>query len=440
MTDGGTVQGLSFADLASEFGTPLYVYDGDVLTRQYLGLRQRLDPAAEIFYSLKANPNPAVCALLNSLGARAEVCSLAELVAAQRAGVPAGDIIFVGPGKSTAELSACLDAGLYAIICESFGELAMIDALARERGLRPRVALRINPDFVVKGAKLTMGGRSRQFGIDIDQLLDAGNRLAGLTAVRIVGFQAYLGTRILSEPVIAENTERILEQADRLAAHLDVPLEFVDVGGGLGVAYFEGEKDIDAGLVADGINPAIRAFAARHPGTRIAVELGRYLTAPSGTYVVGVRYVKESMGERFAVVDGGTHQHMAAVGIGSYVKRNFPMRLLTGAGHDPEAPQTSWNVAGPLCTPNDVLGRRVELPELRPGDLIGVLRSGAYGPTASPGLFLSHGFPAEVLVHDGRAHLIRARDDIADILRGYQMPVRDGASDVLAGTFDHQAS
>ncbi len=440
MTDSGTVQGISFTDLADEFGTPLYVYDGDVLSGQFLGLRERLDPAAEIFFSLKANPNPAVCALLHSLGARAEVCSLAELAAAQLAGVPADGIIFVGPGKSTAELSACLDAGVYAIICESFGELTVIDAFSRQRGLRTRVALRINPDFVVKGAKLTMGGRSRQFGIDIDQLLDARNRLADLTGVRIIGFQAYLGTRILSEPVIAENTARILELAERLAIQLGVQMEFVDVGGGLGVAYFDGENDIDPALVAEGVNPAIRAFAARHPGTRIAIELGRYLTAHSGTYVVKVRYVKESMGERFAVVDGGTHQHMAAVGIGSYVKRNFPMRLLSGAGQDPEAPLTSWNVAGPLCTPNDVLGRRVELPELRAGDLIGVLRSGAYGPTASPGRFLSHGFPAEVLVSDGRAHLIRTRDDVTDILRGYLMPVRDGAADVVAGTFEHQAS
>jgi diaminopimelate decarboxylase len=267
-----------------------------------------------------------------------------------------------------------------------------------------------------------MGGRSRQFGIDVDQLLGARDTLARYEAVRLIGFQAYLGTRILSEAVVAENTERILDLADRLADHLDVPLDFVDVGGGLGVAYFEGERDIDRDAVTELVNPLVGRFVARHPHARLALESGRYLTAHSGTYVVRVRYVKESMGELFAVVDGGTHHHMPAVGVGSYVKRNFPMALLTGASRDDDAPLQTWNIAGPLCTPNDVLGWRASMPAPRPGDLIGVLRSGAYGPTASPGLFLGHGHPAEVLVHGGRAHLIRARDDVADILRGHRLP------------------
>jgi diaminopimelate decarboxylase len=124
------------------------------------------------------------------------------------------------------------------------------------------------------------------------------------------------------------------------------------------------------------------------------------------------------MGERFAVTDGGTHHHMAAVGTGSFVKRNFPAAMLnparcTGAGGE----LTRWSVAGPLCTPNDTLLKNVPLPDLKPGDLIGILRSGAYGPSASPGLFLSHGFPAEVLVVDGEAHLVRSRDEPEDLLR-----------------------
>lgn len=439
MTDGSTVQGLSVRDLADEFGTPLYVYDGDVLTAQYHGLRQRLDRAVEMFFSLKSNPNVAICAFLRGLGARAEVSSLAELVTATRAGVTADDIVFVGPGKSRAELSACLDLGLYAVICESFGELALVDALSRERGVVTQVALRVNPDFVVKGAKLTMGGRSRQFGIDVEQLYGARERLARFEAVRIIGFQSYLGTRILSEAVVAENTERILDQAERLAERLDVPLDFVDVGGGLGVAYFEGEHDIDPDVVAELVNPVIGRFTARRPGTRIAMELGRYLTAHSGTYLVRVRYVKESMGEPFAVVDGGTHHHMAAVGIGSYVKRNFPMSLLTGAGRDADAAVESWNIAGPLCTPNDVLGRHVPMPAPRPGDLIAVSRSGAYGPTASPGLFLGHGHPAEVLVRDGRAHLIRERDDVADVLRGHRLPDLTGVAVTVAAAATPEA-
>jgi diaminopimelate decarboxylase len=162
------------------------------------------------------------------------------------------------------------------------------------------------------------------------------------------------------------------------------------------------------------MNPLLSTFAAAHPGTRLIMESGRFLTARAGTYVMKVRYVKESMGERFAVTDGGTHHHMAAVGIGSFVKRNFPISLLN---RDADDTQEQWNVTGPLCTPNDTVVKNASLPELRVGDLLGVERSGAYGPTASPGLFLSHGFPAEVLVHNGKPHLVRTRDQADDLLR-----------------------
>jgi diaminopimelate decarboxylase len=228
-----------------------------------------------------------------------------------------------------------------------------------------------------------------------------------------------MGTRILSEEAIAENTERIFELACRVSDVLEFPLEVVDIGGGLGVAYFDGERDLDLPLLAARVNPIIAEFADGHPDTRLVMELGRYLTATSGTYVVCVHYVKESMGERFAVADGGTNHHMAAVGIGSFVKRNFPMRVLNRID---EPATESWHVTGPLCTPNDTLGKKVALPPVRPGDLVGVLRSGAYGPTASPVLFLSHGYPAEVLVRNGQAHLVRSRDTVEDLLRHQHLP------------------
>ncbi|MGW5082828.1 diaminopimelate decarboxylase [Micromonospora echinospora] len=412
MTGEMTIQGVAMSELAERFGTPLYVYDGDSLRGQYLGLRERLHPAMEVFYSLKANPNVAVCALLGSQGARAEVSSMVELRTALAAGVAPLDIIFLGPGKSRAELEACLSEGVFALVCESFGELAVIDELARERGVIAPVMLRVNPSFAVKGSGLTMGGKPRQFGIDEQQLFDEADLVKNHPGVRVLGVHAYLGTRILDPEVIAENARRIIDLAERLAERLDFVLEAVDVGGGLGVAYFPGEPDLDPAAVAHLLNPVVEAFHAAHPGARLLLELGRYLTAPCGTYVTRVRYVKSSMRERFAVTDGGTNHHMAAVGIGSYVKRNFPMRLLNRAGTD----AGPWNVTGPLCTPNDTVGRNVDLPELRPGDLVGVLRSGAYGPSASPVLFLSHGHPAEVLVDGGRARLVRRRDTVEDLL------------------------
>jgi diaminopimelate decarboxylase len=411
-----TVQGLPFAELAERFGTPLFVYDTDVLAEQYRRLRSRLTPAVELFYSLKANPNAAVCAFLHGLGAGAEVSSVVELLTALRAGVPAHDIVVPGPGKSPIELAACLDAGVRAVVCESVGELAALDELARTRGVRAPVAIRVNPAFSVRASTLAMGGKPRQFGIDEDQL--SRDLLARFPDLDVLGVHVYMGTRLLDADVVVENTARILDLAAALTERLGLDLRLVDVGGGLGVPYFDGEAELDLDALSLGLNRAFAAFHAEHPGSRLVMELGRYLTAPAGTYLMRVRYTKTSQGQRFAITDGGTHHHMAAVGIGSFVKRDFPMFLASRAGAD----SGEWTVAGPLCTPNDTLGRHVALPELRPGDLIGVRQSGAYGPTASPGLFLSHGYPAEVLVHGGRAYLIRDRDEPADLLAKQYVP------------------
>jgi diaminopimelate decarboxylase len=408
------IQGLDISALAARFGTPLYVYDGGTLRERIAELRTLLHPRLEFFFSLKSNPNVSVCALLHAHGAKAEVSSLAELLTARQAGVLPQDIIFLGPGKSRAELAECVRSGIYAVICESLPELRLIDEVAGELGRTAPVALRVNPSFQGKGSGLTMGGKPRQFGMDEAQLFAEAPLGKQLHHTRLMGVQVYMGTRILSESTVIENTGQILALAQRIAEHHEFGLEMVDIGGGLGVAYFPGEQDLDLPSLARGLNPVLEEFARSRPRTRLIMELGRYLVAESGTYVTRVRYTKTSFGENFAVVDGGTNHHMAAVGIGSFVKRNFPIRLLNRYGE--EATET-WNITGPLCTPNDTLGKKVSLPPVREGDLVGILRSGAYGPSASPVLFLSHGHPAEVLVDEGRAHLVRERDSTDDLLR-----------------------
>jgi diaminopimelate decarboxylase len=178
--------------------------------------------------------------------------------------------------------------------------------------------------------------------------------------------------------------------------------------------------------LAEGMARVVGEFRTRYPHARLLFEAGRYLTARSGSYVTRVRYVKQSMGQWFAVADGGTNHHMAAGGIGSYVRRNFPVRVLTADSADPagagapgarDVPGGQWTVTGPLCTPSDTILTNVTLPRLRPGDLLAIGRSGAYGASASPVLFLSHGYPAEVLFHQGQAYLVRTRDESVDLLR-----------------------
>ncbi|MFJ7181372.1 diaminopimelate decarboxylase [Streptomyces massasporeus] len=408
------VQGLPVSALADEFGTPLYVYDADVLRRTYDELRGLTHPAVDIYLSLKANPNISVCGYLGGLGAGAEVSSLVELETARRAGIAPADTIFLGPGKTRAELQACVAAGLRAIVCESLEELAEVDDMAVAAGRADvPVMLRVNPDFHTKGSGLAMGGKPRQFGIDVALLRGAGRVLKGLRRTRVIGFHAYMGTRFLRHEDLVHNTREILAVASSLADETGVELSIVDFGGGFGVPYFDNEPDLNIPELAAGIGATVTPFLEDHPDCRLINELGRYLTAGCGTYVTRARYVKESMGDRFVVADGGTNHHMAAVGVGSFVKRNFPIRSLTRYHEDPTG---EYTVTGPLCTPNDVIGKRVALPEVRPGDLIGVERSGAYGPSASPGLFLSHGFPAEVMVHQGTAHLVRRRDVVDDLL------------------------
>ncbi|PZE34233.1 type III PLP-dependent enzyme [Curtobacterium sp. MCPF17_031] len=399
--------------IAAKYGTPMFVYDADVLSSTARSVRTALDERISIYYSLKANPNVSVVSTLMRAGTRAEVSSLAELRTAINAGHPAENVIFLGPGKTDEEIAACIDLRIRAIVCESFEELERINDASYSMGTRTKVVLRVNPSFELKGSGLTMGGKARQFGIDEEQLAEFVDLRARFASVDVLGVHAYMGTRILNEPAIVQNTRRILEMARRIAAIQRFPLKFVSVGGGWGVPYFEGESPINLQTVADGVNEAALLHVGSHPETEVAIELGRYLTALAGAYVTSVLYTKTSRGESFAVVDGGTNHHAAAGGVGSFVKRNFPVVVV---GAEAGTPTSTWNLAGPLCTPNDLIVKKAELPDLTRGDLVAVLRSGAYGPSASPGLFLSHGFPTEVLLRDGEAHLIRAADSTEDLL------------------------
>lgn len=408
------VQGLPVSEIAAEFGTPLYLYDADVLRDVYTGLRERMHPGVDIFLSMKANPNISVIGLLGGLGAGAEVSSLAELETARRAGIAPENTIFLGPGKTRAELEACVAADLHAVVCESLDELTTLDDLAAEAGRDELpVMLRVNPDFHTKGSGLAMGGKPRQFGIDMAEVRTSRQLLKSLRRVRVIGLHAYMGTRFLDHRDLVHNTREILAAAEELSSETGIELRTVDFGGGFGVPYFANETALDLPALTAGIGEVVDTFLSTHPGCRLINELGRYLTAECGTYVTRALVVKESMGEHFVVADGGTNHHMAAVGVGSFVKRNFPIRSLTRYTEDSVR---DYTVTGPLCTPNDVIGKRVALPEIVAGDLIGVELSGAYGPSASPGLFLSHGFPAEVMVHNGTPHLVRRRDTMADLI------------------------
>ncbi|KKB61291.1 hypothetical protein WM40_24130 [Robbsia andropogonis] len=405
------------SEIADAFGTPVFVYDAARIESNYNALDTLCGGQAEIFFSLKANPNVSVAAQLRLLGSGAEVSSLTELSTALAAGFAPRDIIFVGPFKTDAELRAAMDAQIAAIIVDSLEEMSRLSVLSRELDQRVPVLLRINPNFKMDEAPIKMSGVATQFGFSEDVVLERSDELE-LPGIDILGIHVYNGSRVLSATALASNIERIVALSERISDALDLELRIVDVGGGWGVPYFSSEASLDHGVLAGLLKPILEAFRRRHPHCRVITESGRFLVATSGTLLARVHALKESHGERFAVIDAGYNCFMAAAGMGSVIQRNFPVRAIDAGTPPPSGSGAKpVHLAGPLCTPGDVLARRLSLDAVHDGALIAIDCAGAYGPSASPVGFIGHGHPAEVMIVGQRAHLVRERDTPTDLTR-----------------------
>ncbi|CRM26963.1 MULTISPECIES: type III PLP-dependent enzyme domain-containing protein [Pseudomonas] len=407
------IENISYQLLADYVPTPFYAYSATQIKTDFAELKRSLPHDIDYFYSLKANPNKTLVALLHEAGTGCEVCSLVELEIALRQGVAPSDIIFVGPGKHINELTQCCLAGIKAVVVESIEEMRLLNDIAAGLGVIQNIALRINPDFTGEKAKLVMSGKPRQFGIDEQLLPQAFALLGQLTQLRLAGIHIYLGTRILDWQALANNTQNILTLAATLQQTYEIALDFVDVGGGFGVRYFDKEKALDLPALGEALLPLMNNYRQAFPHCRIVIELGRFLIARAGIFVTRVNYLKPSREEWFAVCDGGANCHGSAAGINSLIRRNFPMARL---GPSRPGDLHRYQVTGPLCTPTDLLGENIMLAELRSGDLIGIAHSGAYGASASPVGFLSFGHPAEVLVENDQAFLIRTADSVDTML------------------------
>jgi diaminopimelate decarboxylase len=404
-----TIGGIPASDLARQFGTPLFVYDTGRMRAIYRELQQALAGFARIFYSIKANPNPAVARVFVEEGAGLEIASGAEFLIARQAGCSAEDILFAGPGKGVDELRLTLESGVGEIHVESFEEIAHIAAIGARLARRIPVAVRINPIAAVQGGAMRMGGKPASFGFDEEILDDVLTAIAGHPELDVAGIHLFTGTQILDASVLIGQWRHGLDLGRRVARTIGRPLRTIDLGGGLGVPYHDGDVALDLAALGSGAkrladevktDPLLRE-------TSIVVEPGRYLTASAGVYLMAVRAVKISRGARFIIADGGMHHHLAASGnLGQVIKRDYPIVAANRLDQPPLAPAS---LVGPLCTPLDTLGRKVSLPELTQGDLIAVLQSGAYGLTASPVGFLGHPMPAEVVIENGRAMLARPR-------------------------------
>ncbi len=398
--------GFTIEALAERFGTPLYIYDAEVMRRSFSALKIALSGFAGIVFSIKANPNPAIARIFVDLGAGIEIASVGEYERARQAGVAPHAILFAGPGKRDDELSHVVKHGIGEIHLESLEEMMRLDAIAARAGTHVAVSLRINPVSAAQGGAMRMGGKPSPFGFDEEQVDDVLRALASTVYLDLCGVHMFAGTQILDADTLLTQWRHGIEVAAHVARATKRPLRSIDLGGGLGIPYYAGDTPLDLAAVRQGLDAVLQIKQAEPllRDTRIIVEPGRYLAGPGGLYVARVIASKTSRGMRFLVTDGGMHHHLAASGnLGQVVKRDYP--VIAPARMDATALERVV-VAGPLCTPLDTLARAADLPALKAGDLIAVMQSGAYGLSASPTAFLSHKAPAEVLVDNGTATAI----------------------------------
>jgi diaminopimelate decarboxylase len=389
------VGGIPLTRLAQRVGsTPFFAYDRQLLSGRVAHLRASLPAGIDLHFSVKANPMPAVVQHMAGLVDGFDVASASEMRVALDTPMAPAAVSFAGPGKTEAELTQAIAAGVV-LSLESEREARSAARIGDRLGTRPRVLLRINPEFEMKSSGMKMGGGARQFGVDAEQ---APALLAEIGALGLDfhGLQIFSGSQSLSASTIVEAQANSFALAQRLAEHAPAPVALLNIGGGFGIPYFPGEAALDLRPIADNLSQWLPRMAAALPGARVALELGRYLAGEAGVYVTRITDRKVSRGQVFLVTDGGMNHHLAASGnLGQVIRKNYPVAI----GNRMQAQDMETvNIVGPLCTPLDILADRMSLPCADVGDLVVVFQSGAYGPSASPSGFLSRGAAAEVLV------------------------------------------
>jgi len=390
------VGGIPLDRLAERVGsTPFFAYDRGLITSRIGYLRSILPADVKLSYAVKANPMAAVVQHLAGLVDAFDVASAYEMKTALDTPVQSNNISFAGPGKTTAELTQAVAAGV-TIEMESANEAARVTDIGHKLGIRPRVALRVNPDFQVKGSGMRMGGGPQQFGIDVEQVPDLLQTLR-VTDLDLLGFHVFAGSQNLHADILCEALTRNVALLMGLADQSPWPVRYLNLGGGFGIPYSEKDQPLDLVPVGAKLKELIEGeIRPQLPDARVTIELGRYIVGEAGVYVTRVVDRKVSRGRTYLVVDGGMHHQLAASGnLGQVIRRNYPVVI---GNRVQESGREAVSVVGCLCTPLDLLADNVMLPPAEIGDLVVIFQAGAYGLTASPTAFLGHPMPVEVLV------------------------------------------
>lgn len=389
------IGGRRVSDLVEASGrTPLFVYSKAHLDRRAAELRAALPARIGINYAVKANPYPDMIAHMAPLVDGFDIASSGELAMVQAAGIDPERVSFAGPGKRDDELEAAIAAGA-TLNCESEGEAVRSLAIGQRIGKAPRIAIRVNPDFELKGSGMKMGGGAKPFGVDAERV-PALARMVMNEGAQWRGLHIFTGSQALSADAIIEAQGNVLNLADNLAEKIGEPLPKLNMGGGFGIPYFPGDEPLDLAAIGAALSDKVKVLPTSLAQSDLCIELGRYLVGEAGVYLCRVIDRKVSHGTTYLVTDGGLHHQLAASGnFGTVVRRNYPVAI--ASRFNAEADDVV-NVVGCLCTPLDRLADAALMPYAQVGDLVAVFCAGAYGATASPADFLGHGPAAQMLV------------------------------------------
>ncbi len=389
------VGGRPVTELVSEAGsTPLFVYSTDHMRQRVADLRAAMPERLALHYAVKANSYKPILQLFSQLVDGFDIASGGELEMVRDAGIALDTVSFAGPGKRDAELDAAIRAGV-TLNLESEAEAKRALLIADQLGVTPRLAIRVNPDFDLKGSGMKMGGGAKPFGIDAERVPALAKEI-NASGAQWRGFHIFAGSQALDAEAIAETQAQTLALAARLTEESGVPLPHCNLGGGLGIPYFPGDKPVDLALVGERLADQFDRLPGAITETQFCIELGRYLVGEAGIYLARIVDRKESHGETFLITDGGLHHQLAASGnFGTVIRRNYPAAIASKFGAPVEEVAS---IVGCLCTPLDRLSDQAELPRADVGDLVVIFCAGAYGASASPAAFLGQGPAKEMLV------------------------------------------
>ncbi len=406
---------VSLAELAEEFGTPLYVYSRARILHNLSSLRNALSGVThQLCYALKANANPVILSMLAAEGVGADVVSVGELLLARNAGIPADKITFAGVGKREDEIEAGLTHGVHSFNVESMQELQLISRIAFRTKQTARVLLRINPDIDAQSHPyISTGLHEHKFGIESEKAIESFKQAKTLPNIQVLGVHLHIGSQITASGPFVQALDRISQLITKLREG-GIEISHLDIGGGFGVKYLnvveheslpreeENTPFESAAHILESLGPVLQST-----GCTIWLEPGRSIVADAGALLTRVLYTKENGGKKFIIVDAGMND-LIRPSLYSAYHQIVPLTIDTYENEPAD-------VVGPVCETGDFFARSRLLPKAKPNDGLSIMTAGAYGFVLSSN-YNGRPRPAEILVAGDKVRVIRKRQTLDELL------------------------